>query len=214
MTRLTLEFTLPSHITGAEARDALLDALRQAHQFIGGETFGAGWTGGGTPLGGFDNPGKGHVSWSVGSGASRTPSKDLLHRALTTLRDINNMVQGWEMDEDDETHEQIAEYAQADQIIAEAESAGLLEPLSLYQEAPEFGEHKMSRFWIVTTPSTRSTLADICFETDIAGLDRQLRGGLDVGKIEGMYAYEDEAAAHMDAKALLDEVRLNGGKLL
>ena len=35
------------------------------------------------------------------------------------------------------------------------------------------------KFWIVTKPTKRSTLEDICFKTDAKGLILQGRGGLD-----------------------------------
>jgi len=36
------------------------------------------------------------------------------------------------------------------------------------------------KFWVVTDPTPVSTLTDILFETSLAGLERQIRGGLTI----------------------------------
>ena len=37
---------------------------------------------------------------------------------------------------------------------------------------------QIEKFWVVTMPARRSTIGDICFETDWLGLENQFRGGL------------------------------------
>jgi len=48
-------------------------------------------------------------------------------------------------------------------------------------------------FWVVTYPGRLSTIEDICFRTDLAGLRRQFLGGLTAEEINGLYLTEDEA---------------------
>ncbi len=48
-------------------------------------------------------------------------------------------------------------------------------------------------FWVVTSPSTESDIGDICFKCDFRKYALQVRGGLDVEKVVGIFANEDEA---------------------
>jgi len=57
------------------------------------------------------------------------------------------------------------------------------------------------RFWVVTRPTPASELADICFSCDFKRFALQIRGGLDVEDIYGIYA--DEQLATADARRLL-----------
>ena len=52
---------------------------------------------------------------------------------------------------------------------------------------------KITRFWIVTKPNTLSTIDDICFETDMIGLEKQFKGGLRAEDIVSTYSDEMEA---------------------
>ena len=54
----------------------------------------------------------------------------------------------------------------------------------------------VERFWVVTMPDQRSTVSDICFETDWVGLDNQFRGGLKANEIRAVYDNENEAKEH------------------
>ncbi|MBK8009739.1 MAG: hypothetical protein IPK13_00115 [Deltaproteobacteria bacterium] len=51
------------------------------------------------------------------------------------------------------------------------------------------------RFWVVTDPTRDSTLADILFETTLAGLFRQIRGGLSNEQRPTIFTAEVEARA-------------------
>jgi len=55
---------------------------------------------------------------------------------------------------------------------------------------------QIEKFWIVTMPTRRSTVGDICFETDWLGLENQFRGGLKADDIRAVYENEDEAKEH------------------
>ncbi len=48
-------------------------------------------------------------------------------------------------------------------------------------------------FWVVTSPSPRSEMCDICFKCDFRKFALQVRGGLDVEKVVAIFAAEDEA---------------------
>lgn len=48
-------------------------------------------------------------------------------------------------------------------------------------------------FWIVTTPTAHSELGDICFACNFKQFALQVRGGLDVDAIVGLYADEEDA---------------------
>ncbi len=50
-------------------------------------------------------------------------------------------------------------------------------------------------FWVVTTPTANSELGDCCFECDFRKFALQVRGGLDVEEIVGIYADEQVATA-------------------
>ena len=58
-------------------------------------------------------------------------------------------------------------------------------------------------FWVVTKPTELSMVVDICFETDLAGLQRQFAGGLDAKDILGIWL--DRYAAERAAQRLLEE---------
>ena len=56
--------------------------------------------------------------------------------------------------------------------------------------------------WIVTKPTLRSTLQDICFQTDLAqGLRNQYVGGMDPNTIVGFY--DNQAEAELLAQSLI-----------
>jgi len=60
------------------------------------------------------------------------------------------------------------------------------------------------KFWVVTTPTPNSELGDICFDSDFRQFALQVRGGLDVDDIVGIYA--DEQAAKATATKLITVV--------
>ena len=62
---------------------------------------------------------------------------------------------------------------------------------------------KINKFWIATKPTPDSELGDICFETDIKGLEFQFKGGLTAAEIEGVYTEKWEA--RMLAEILMQE---------
>lgn len=63
-------------------------------------------------------------------------------------------------------------------------------------------EDEVGRFWIVTYPWSKDTkLVDMLFETDIAGIGNQFRGGLESDDIHGVY--KDKAKAEVDAMRLM-----------
>jgi hypothetical protein len=53
-------------------------------------------------------------------------------------------------------------------------------------------------FWIVTFPNSVSELADICWDTNINGLIRQVNGGLKEEAIAGIYQNESQAKLHAE----------------
>jgi hypothetical protein len=59
------------------------------------------------------------------------------------------------------------------------------------------GRDFVGKFWVVTLPRTRDAqgLEDHCFETDVPGLFRQMRGGLRMDEIFGFYTDQDQARA-------------------
>jgi len=59
------------------------------------------------------------------------------------------------------------------------------------------------RFYVVTNPTPRSCVADICFETNLTGLELQFKGGLTADKIHGIYT--DRNAAITAAQVLLQK---------
>lgn len=58
-------------------------------------------------------------------------------------------------------------------------------------------------FWVVTKPTEESELSDICFLTDIYGLQKQFRGGLNADSIIAFYVAEQDAK--LVAKELLKD---------
>lgn len=65
---------------------------------------------------------------------------------------------------------------------------------------------KITRFWIVTKPNALSTVEDICFETDMIGLEKQFKGGL---KAEDIVAtYTEKSPAMEKATFLLHRVKI------
>lgn len=61
-------------------------------------------------------------------------------------------------------------------------------------------------FWVVVRPTPNSELGDICFACDFRRFALQVRGGLDVDAIVGIYA--DQEVATATATKLLEERRL------
>ena len=57
---------------------------------------------------------------------------------------------------------------------------------------------QIEKFWIVTMPTRRSTIGDICFETDWLGIEKQFRGNLKPEDIRAVYDNEDEAKEHAE----------------
>lgn len=58
------------------------------------------------------------------------------------------------------------------------------------------------RFIVVHDPGPRSEVGDICFETDLATLTAQIRGGFDPeGRHTNAVLYTDPALARIDAEA-------------
>ena len=51
------------------------------------------------------------------------------------------------------------------------------------------------KFWVVTNPSPNSPLGDFCFESDFRGFALQIRGGLEVDSIKGIFADQKDAEA-------------------
>ena len=51
------------------------------------------------------------------------------------------------------------------------------------------------RFWVVTDPTPESEEADIVFETDLVGLERQFRGGLTAAHHPALFTDEGYPAA-------------------
>lgn len=64
---------------------------------------------------------------------------------------------------------------------------------------------KITLFWIVTKPNTLSTIHDICFETDMIGLEKQFKGGLKGEDIVSTYSNQIEAWG--EAKLLLNSLK-------
>jgi len=57
--------------------------------------------------------------------------------------------------------------------------------------------------YVVTIPRHNSVLVDICFETNLHGLELQFKGGLTAGEIHGIYT--DRHAAVTAAEVLLQK---------
>lgn len=60
-------------------------------------------------------------------------------------------------------------------------------------------------FWVVVSPTSSSELGDCCFECDFRTFALQIRGGLDVERIVGIFARETDAREM--AEGLLTAVR-------
>ncbi len=70
------------------------------------------------------------------------------------------------------------------------------------------------RFIVVHDPGPRSEVGDICFETDLAGLAAQVRGGFDPeGRHTNAVVYTDPAAARGDAEARIRARRVYDAEL-
>jgi hypothetical protein len=54
---------------------------------------------------------------------------------------------------------------------------------------------KITHIWVVTYPSPKSELQDICFEVNLEGLYRQFKGGLKPEDVAGLYTDVDSAQA-------------------
>ena len=67
-----------------------------------------------------------------------------------------------------------------------------------------------AHFWVVTTPTPLSGLGDICFRCDFAQFALQVRGGLNVNEIVGIYA--DQQTATQDAEHLLKAMQVAKGE--
>ena len=52
---------------------------------------------------------------------------------------------------------------------------------------------KFKTFWVVTKPTPRSTISDICFQVDAESLARQFLGGLEPEEIHAFYTKASEA---------------------
>lgn len=52
---------------------------------------------------------------------------------------------------------------------------------------------EVGKFWVVTKPTKESVLEDICFDSDILGMSRRIKCGLDVSEIVGFYTVEQKA---------------------
>lgn len=65
------------------------------------------------------------------------------------------------------------------------------------------GPDEVGKFWVVTFPTQFSSLNDIFFEADIFDFALQLRGGLEVEEISGIF--KNKAKAKKLAVKLLEE---------
>ena len=71
-----------------------------------------------------------------------------------------------------------------------------------------------TRFIVVHDPGPRSEVGDICFETDLAGLAAQFRGGFDPdGRHGNAVLYTDATRARADAEARLRARRVYDAEL-
>jgi hypothetical protein len=60
--------------------------------------------------------------------------------------------------------------------------------------------------WVVVDPTPHSTLPDICFGTDLAGLRLQFLGGLDLDRHPVVYDTQDEAVEDAKNRLLVRRV--------
>jgi len=67
------------------------------------------------------------------------------------------------------------------------------------------------KFWVVTDPTSASTLVDILFETTLAGLERQFKGGLTIA--ENPTIFTDRAEAEMEARTRMIALRTSAAIL-
>ena len=72
-----------------------------------------------------------------------------------------------------------------------------------------------TRLWVATDPTPDSTLPDVCFQTDLAGLRLQFLGGLDMDRHPVLYNTQDEAVEDAKNRLLVwkvaRQVRLDRG---
>jgi len=60
--------------------------------------------------------------------------------------------------------------------------------------------------WVVTDPGANSTLADVCFQTTLAGLRLQFAGGLSMDYRPAVFSTEDEAREEAGHRLLIRRV--------
>jgi len=58
-------------------------------------------------------------------------------------------------------------------------------------------------FWVVTDATPDSTLADVCFETSLRGLELQFRGGLSIDRHPTIFTERAEAESEGEARLAL-----------
>ena len=81
----------------------------------------------------------------------------------------------------------------------------------MYFVRSEVGKDQMriegipERFWIVTNPTQDSELDDCCFDCSFKKFALQIRGGLEIEEIVGIFADEEDAKA--TASKLIEERR-------
>ncbi len=64
---------------------------------------------------------------------------------------------------------------------------------------------EVKSFWVVTLPNTRSAeVIDICFKADVAGMMRQVLGGLREDQVVGVFV--DEVRAKALARKILSSL--------
>lgn len=79
--------------------------------------------------------------------------------------------------------------------------------------AKELGiKNDIGKFFVVTKPTGKSTLADIMFESDPIHFANQIKGGLEYDKVLGFYTNKSDAswdakAALKDQKTQMDELQ-------
>ena len=65
---------------------------------------------------------------------------------------------------------------------------------------------RLDELWVVTDPTAASTLPDICFRTDLAGLALQFRGGLSMADNPLAFTTQDEAVEEGKHRLLARDV--------
>lgn len=63
-----------------------------------------------------------------------------------------------------------------------------------------------TRFWVTTEPTAVSVIGDILFQTDLAGLALQVKGGLDLAADVALYDNEEEAREDARRRLLVRHV--------